>query len=196
MRDFYIIEDYLKIVKGEIKKIDTVGVLKTINFVVKFASFLFGVMFIYAGFSEMIIFSHEYLDLIFFTTPILWIVSGFLLLISFGIGVLGMARENVVAIFAEGVVLLFAGVVQSVTRNILIKSAPETKEDIADLHKIFRKIMATYEPHSKIHTFDILQNELSCCGVVDHQDWTWERVPAELRQKDTSRIQFTPTRVA
>ena len=56
MRDFYIIEDYLKLFKQEIKKIDTVGVLKTINFVVKFASFLMGVMFVYAGLSEMIIF--------------------------------------------------------------------------------------------------------------------------------------------
>merc|ERR1712037_12919 len=133
--------------------------------------------------SEIMVFSHDYLDLIFFTTPVLWIISGLILLLSFGIGLLGMARENVFAIFAEGVIMLLAGNLQAVSRSILDSSTPKTKEDIADLHKVFRKILATYQPHAGDHTFDILQKELSCCGVVDHQDWTWERVPADLRQK-------------
>merc|ERR1712037_592254 len=58
--------------------------------------------------SEIMVFSHDYLDLIFFTTPVLWIISGLILLLSFGIGLLGMARENVFAIFAEGVMMLLA----------------------------------------------------------------------------------------
>ena len=121
------------------------------------------------------------MDLIFFTTPVLWIVSGFILLISFGIGLLGMARENVFAIcrsrseqtseyfcellfcstisvfssflVAEGVIMLLGGILQAISRSILNSSTPKTKEDIGDLHKVFRNILATYQPQKGDHTF-------------------------------------------
>ena len=51
-----MIEDNWKILKAEIAKIDTVGLLKTTNVVSKFTSFMLGVIFIYAGITEMIIF--------------------------------------------------------------------------------------------------------------------------------------------
>ena len=58
MRDFEVLEDYFKIVKQEISKIDTVGILKTTNVVAKFASFMLGIMFIYAGMSEIMVFRY------------------------------------------------------------------------------------------------------------------------------------------
>ena len=56
MRDLHIFEDYFKIAKQEISKIETVGLLKTTNIVAKFASFMLGIMFIYAGMSEIMVF--------------------------------------------------------------------------------------------------------------------------------------------
>ena len=62
-------------------------------------------------------------------------------------------KSLIVNSVAEGVILLFGGILQAVSRSILVKRTPETKEDIADLHKMFRKILATYQPRSTDHTF-------------------------------------------
>jgi len=59
IRDMRAFEDYLKIAKQEISKIDTVGLLKTTNVVAKFANFMLGIMFIYAGLSEIMIFRYQ-----------------------------------------------------------------------------------------------------------------------------------------
>ena len=58
MRDLELLEDYFKIVKQEISKIDTVGILKTTNVFAKFASFMLGIMFIFAGMSEIMVFRY------------------------------------------------------------------------------------------------------------------------------------------
>ena len=63
MRDLRILKDYLKIAKQEISKIETVGFLKTTNVVAKFASFMLGIMFIYAGLSEIMIFRYQNYEL-------------------------------------------------------------------------------------------------------------------------------------
>ena len=59
MRDLEVLKDFFKILKQEISKIDTVGILKTTNVVAKFASFMLGIMFIYAGMSEIMVFRYR-----------------------------------------------------------------------------------------------------------------------------------------
>jgi hypothetical protein len=49
--------------------------------------------------------------------------------------------------------MLLGGILQATSRSILDSSAPKTKEDIVDLHKVFRKILATYQPQKGDHTF-------------------------------------------
>ena len=49
--------------------------------------------------------------------------------------------------------MLLGGILQAVSRSILDSSTPKTKEDISDLHKLFRMILATYQPQKGDHTF-------------------------------------------
>jgi len=145
------------------------------KYVVFFFNFLFaiiGIGMVVTGFGvhTKFVSYHDFIDYDLTPYPILLIIVGFAVFLIAFFGCCGAIKENTCMLFLYSIILLMIVLFQ-----IGIVAAAFSKK--AELEQLVdKRLMDTLKKSKETRPFfeswDLLQNELHCCGVYSKNDWT------------------------
>lgn len=161
-----------KIVRREWEKTDRRVLLEFLNVFILFCSFMLGIMLIFTGMGEIRSFREEFFSRIFFMLPLLWTLTGCLLVFSFILGAIGCLKESSVLILIQALLLICSSVVAFLFRHIFVTEIPKNNSDLVRAKGIFWHLFAKVENISDSESFENLQDILGCCGVDSFDDWS------------------------
>ncbi|CBY07009.1 unnamed protein product [Oikopleura dioica] len=133
---------------------------------------MLGIMLIFTGMGEIRSFREEFFSRIFFMLPLLWTLTGCLLVFSFIFGAIGCLKENSVLIFIQGMLLVGSSIIAFLFRHIFVTEIPKNNSDLVRAKGIFWHLFAKIENNNDRASFENLQDILGCCGVDSYDDWS------------------------
>lgn len=137
-------------------------------------------LFIYVGFTEWIEYSNGFMNDIFFTVPISCIVIGFLTIIAFSVGMIGIVKEQIPCLVIYSTLLSVCSLMEFGTCFMVQDFKEMNIYGKIAIDQSFSNLIEMYDPTTGVETLDILQPMLKCCGVKGYEDWSYEHIPQRL----------------